>query len=139
MEMVQRSGQQGVPVIATADDVIVGFDQVRLSQMIARVNRPKRAPLGVLGANARDYLARHPEAAGSRSIDTDGVFVGDVRPGSVAERAGIRKGDILVGFTNKRVKDMASLDRLVELLGAGSSASVRVLREDGDVVVDAQF
>ncbi|MEJ7763102.1 MAG: PDZ domain-containing protein [Thermomicrobiales bacterium] len=119
--------------------MIVGFDQVRLSQMIARVARPKRPPLGVLGANARDYLARHPEAAGTRPVDTEGVFVGDVRAGSVAERAGLRKGDVIVGFTNKRVKDMAGLDRLVAMLGAGSRASVRVLRVGGEVVIEAQF
>ena len=139
MEMVRRSGQQGVPVIASEDDVIVGFDQVRLSQMIARVNRPKRAPLGVLGANARDYLARHPAAAGTRPVETEGVFVGDVRAGSVAQRAGVRRGDIIVGFANKRVRDMASLDRLVALLGAGSRASIRLLREDGEEIVEAQF
>ena len=139
MEMVRRSGQQGVPVIATEDDVIVGFDQVRLSQMIARVNRPKRAPLGVLGANARDYLARHPASAGTRPVETEGVFVGDVRAGSVAQRAGVKRGDIIVGFANKRVRDMASLDRLVALLGAGSRASIRLLREDGEEIVEAQF
>ena len=37
VEMVKRSGQQGVPVIATEDEVILGFDQSRL----ARARRAK--------------------------------------------------------------------------------------------------
>src|SRR4051812_41232481 len=63
MEMVRRSGQQGVPVITTDDDVIVGFDQVRLAKIADKFAGPKRPPLGVLGANAETYLQKHPEAA----------------------------------------------------------------------------
>lgn len=33
-EMVDRSGQLGVPVIAVGDEVIIGFDEDRLSKLI---------------------------------------------------------------------------------------------------------
>ncbi len=52
MEMIRRSGQQGVPVIATEDEVIVGFDQVRLNRLAQRYGGPKRPPLGILAAAA---------------------------------------------------------------------------------------
>lgn len=139
MEMVRRSGQQGVPVTATDDDVIVGFDEARLKRMIDRVSGPQRPPLGLLGANAADYLTRHPEAAKGLSGDTTGVYVGDVRPGSVAERAELRRGDVVVGFAGKRVKDMAGLDRLVSVIEAGSSTSVRYLRDGEEQTGTFQF
>ncbi len=34
-EMVQKSGQLGVPVITIGDSLVVGFDQDRLSQLLA--------------------------------------------------------------------------------------------------------
>ncbi len=33
-EMVDRSGQLGVPVIVVGDEVIVGFDEARLSKLV---------------------------------------------------------------------------------------------------------
>ena len=33
-EMVEKSGQMGVPVIFVGDEMIVGFDQDRLSQLL---------------------------------------------------------------------------------------------------------
>jgi len=34
-EMVQKSGQLGVPVITIGDELIVGFDQERLKELLA--------------------------------------------------------------------------------------------------------
>ena len=34
-EMVEKSGQMGVPVITIGDDLIVGFDEDRLKQLLA--------------------------------------------------------------------------------------------------------
>ncbi|OHA17811.1 MAG: NrdH-redoxin [Candidatus Taylorbacteria bacterium RIFCSPHIGHO2_01_FULL_46_22b] len=33
-EMVEKSGQMGVPVITVGDDVIVGFDEPRLKELV---------------------------------------------------------------------------------------------------------
>lgn len=35
-EMVQKSGQMGVPVILINDEVIVGFDEARIRQLIGK-------------------------------------------------------------------------------------------------------
>ncbi len=139
MEMVRRSGQQGVPVIATDDEVIVGFDQARLAKMIKRVSGPSRPPLGVLGANAADYLSRHPEARAGAPPETSGVFVGEIRPGSVAEQAGLRKGDIIVGCAGKKVKDMSSLDRLIAAVKPGQQINARFIRQGQEETATLQF
>lgn len=33
-EMIERSGQMGVPVIFVGDDMVVGFDKSRLSELL---------------------------------------------------------------------------------------------------------
>jgi serine protease Do len=139
MEMIRRSGQQGVPVIATEDEVIVGFDQVRLKKIVDRYGPPKRAPLGLLAADAEQYLSRHPEAAAGLPEGTKGVFVGEVRPGSVAEQAGLRHGDVIQAVANKRVRRMSELDQLIDTLIAGESVTVRFLREGKDQTATLQF
>ncbi len=36
-EMVERSGQMGVPVIFIGDDMVIGFDQQRISSLLGLV------------------------------------------------------------------------------------------------------
>ena len=138
-EMIQRSGQQGVPVIATDQEVIVGFDQLRLARIADRFAGSKRPAFGVLGANADDYFQRHPEKKPAGDDDIKGVFVGQVKPNSVAHKAGIRVGDIIQALANKRVRNMVSLDQIMANVKTGDQVSARVLRGEQDVNVTLDF
>ena len=137
--MIRRSGQQGVPVITTDDDVIVGFDQVRLASIADRFAGPKRPPLGLLAANTESYFARHPEMASVLPPSTRGVYVGEVRPDSVSERAGLRTGDVLIGLAGKRIRDMSMLDQMVDTLKAGDRAEIRYIRNGTEETATLQF
>jgi len=138
-EMVRRSGQQGVPVIATEDEVILGFDQGKLAKLAQKYAGPKRAPLGLLGADAEEYLKRRPELAEKLGGTVMGVYVGDLRPGSVAEKAGLQRGDIVQAAAGKRVRDMRSLDAIVHSVRINDALPVRVLRDGADVELTFQF
>jgi len=139
MEMVRRSGQQGVPVITTDDEVILGFDQAKLARLVKRFSGPKRAALGLRAADAEQYLAKHPELASAYPRETKGIFVGEVRPGSVAERSGVRHGDVIQAVAGKRVRSLAALDQMIETLKAGESVSVRYLRDGQDQTTEFAF
>jgi S1-C subfamily serine protease len=139
MEMIRRSGQQGVPVITTDEEVIVGFDQVRLARIADRFAGPKRPPLGLLAANTDSYFERHPEAASEAPAGTKGVYVGEVRPDSVAEIAGLRPGDILIGLAGKRIRDMSMLDQMVDTLNAGDRVEIRYIRSGNEGTATLQF
>jgi glutaredoxin-like YruB-family protein len=138
-EMIQLTGQQGVPVIATDHEVIVGFDQLRLARIADRFSGPKRPAFGVLGANADDYFSRHPDKKPLTEEDVKGVYVGQVKANSVAQRAGIRVGDIIQAVANKRVRNMAALDQIMSSVKAGEHVSARVLRGSDDVNVTLDF
>lgn len=139
MEMIRRSGQQGVPVITADDEVIVGFDQVRLAKIAERHAGPKRPALGLLAADAEQYFSRHPEAASAFPPGTKGVYVGEIRPGSVAERSGVQRGDVIAAVAGKRVRSMRDLDTLVDTLKAGESVPVRYLRGSDEQTTTFQF
>ncbi len=138
-EMVQRSGQQGVPVITTRDDVIVGFDQVRLARIVDKFAGPKRPALGLLGADAESYFSSHPEVAAAFPSGTKGVYVGEIRPSSVASKSEIERGDVVVSVAGKKVRNLRDLDHLVGTLKAGDRVSVRVLRGQMDHETAFQF
>ena len=99
----------------------------------------RRPAFGVLGADAEGYLQRHPEAARGAPIDSKGVYVGKVRPGSIAERAGIQPGDIITAFAGKRVNGTYALDKLIDMFQVGQSASARLLRDGECITVQIDF
>lgn len=61
--------------------------------------------------------------------DEAGALVGDVTPGSPAEKSGIKAGDIIVEFNGKPIKEMNDLPRLVAAIPVGKSVEVKLLRE----------
>jgi serine protease Do len=58
-----------------------------------------------------------------------GALVGDVMPKSPAEKAGLKSGDIIVGFNNKPVVDSRHLKLQVAETAPGSTVPVKILRE----------
>ena len=113
-EMIQRSGQQGVPVIVANGELIVGFDRPRLERLIQRIKQEQGPQLGLIARDAPDV----------------GVEVGGTRPGSPADRAGFRTGDVLESIDGKPVRSLAELERLLPQLPRGVPLDVRVKRGD---------
>jgi S1-C subfamily serine protease len=137
--MIRISGQQGVPVTVSNGDVILGFDQSKFAKLAEKFAGPKRPPLGILAADAEEYLAKHPEKAEKVPAGTKGVYVGKVRPSTVASRAGVKPGDIVTSFAGKRVRNMGALDQMVDTLKSGDKATLKFVRDGEDQSVVLQF
>jgi serine protease Do len=60
--------------------------------------------------------------------DADGALVADVTSGGPAEKAGIQRGDVIVGFNGKEIKEMKELPFLVASSPVGSEAKVDIVR-----------
>jgi len=58
-----------------------------------------------------------------------GVKLSGVMPGSPAEEAGLRQGDVLVAMEGSEVADLAGLTALLQAHGAGETVAVTVLRD----------
>ena len=71
-----------------------------------------------------------PELARSLGLPTlDGALVAAVDPGSPAERAGVRRGDVIVGVDGRPVRGPADLRVRVGLVPVGEEVEFRILRE----------
>jgi S1-C subfamily serine protease len=111
-EMVMRTRQMGVPVIADEQEAIVGFDVPRLQRMAAR---HRRAPgLGLRVADA-------PNGSGAQ--------VGSVRDGSPGARAGVLPGDMVVELSGRPVRSVADLEQIAARRPTGQPTSMTVLRQ----------
>jgi putative serine protease PepD len=113
--MIRLSGQRGVPVITVGDDVVIGFDRPRLEQLLSQ--RPVGSPQ--LGASVAD--------AGPR-LQVSGAYVGRVRAGTSAARAGLRVGDVIVALDGQPVDGAASLERIVKQLHLGVTVPLVYVR-----------
>jgi len=123
MEMVRISGQQGVPVIVIDGQPVVGFDLPRLRQLLAQGQTQARPRLGASIADAASQAAKHP------GIPTSGAYVGRVRPGSAAERAGLRPGDVIVALGGQPVARAADVHRLLSQMPGGRNVSLTYVRD----------
>ena len=110
-EMVRRTRQMGVPVIADQQEAIVGFDLPRLQRMAAR----HRSGPG-LGLRVKDT----PEGIGA--------YVGSVRAGSPAERAGVQAGDVVEELSGVPVRSAADVETLAARRRPGQPTSMVVQR-----------
>lgn len=113
--MIRVSGQSGVPVITVDGQVVVGFDQKRLEQLLVTGTRPG---LGIAVSDAARYI---PGATGA--------YVGVVNAGSPGMRAGLRKGDVVTELNGRTVRNTEDLERLAAGLKAGSRVALVWLRD----------
>jgi Zn-dependent M28 family amino/carboxypeptidase len=136
-------------------------DYHRPTDTADRIDAAGMARVAAVAAHAIDRLARGPAAQyvkldpPSRASRTarsgsaffgivadprggaDGLRLADVLPGSAAERAGVREGDVIVRFAGEPVTGFEDVRRLIEKKKPGDTVDVVFLREGKDRTASA--
>ena len=89
---------------------------------------------GWLGVTIQDLTPEIAEHFGIK--EEKGSLVTDVVKGSPAEKAGFRRGDLIIEFDGKPVKDSTSLRNMVANTPPGKTVPVKIIREGKEVVLN---
>jgi serine protease Do len=88
--------------------------------------RVTRGWLGVAVQPLTPEIARALDLEGTR-----GALVSQVRPGSPAEAAGIRRGDVIVAYRGEEIGELRSLPRAVSATRVGEEVELELIRDGG--------
>ena len=98
--------------------------------MTSRPGRP-RTRLGV------SVQSLSPQLADYFGVKDGGALVASVTPGSAAETAGLKAGDVITAVNGDRVRDADDLTH--EISGASGEASLEVVRDQKVLTLKAQI
>lgn len=131
---LQQLGQRGVPVIMVDGHMVVGFDRPQLEHLLAQANAAKGAERPRLGASIAD-AAQHASPG-----SPPGAYVGRVRPGSPAARAGMQPGDIIVALAGQPTGSAAAVEQILSRLRPQQPVLVRIYRNGrtSELMLDMQ-
>jgi serine protease Do len=91
----------------------------------------QRVIRGWLGVVIQDITEELAESFGLPNAE--GVLVGDVTTNSPAEKGGMERGDVILEYEGREVKDVNDLRNLVARTSVGTDATVDVLRDNKSV------
>ena len=94
-----------------------------MDQLVAN-GRVQRGRLGVTVQGVTGDLA-----AGLGLTRSEGAIVSDVTAGGAAEKAGIRRGDVILGYQGRAVVDTNSFRNEIAATRPGSAVTLQVLRD----------
>lgn len=87
------------------------------------VSEDEQAYLGIKGTNVTSEYAQYYNLP-------EGIYVSSVTSGSPADKAGIKKGDVIVKYKGKDVTTMDGLQEKMALCKAGDKVEITVKRAD---------
>jgi len=121
-----RLGRVTVPVVQVGERLLVGHDPVQLARFLPREDSEEQHVS--FGASVRTVTG---EIAAEKHLPaTYGVEVGQVKPGSPAEAAGILPGDVITGIGPYTVNGGADqFRRAVSLRQPGDTMMLTIWRE----------
>jgi serine protease Do len=121
--IISRSGgSQGIGFAIPSNTVRTALESLLKQGRIIR---------GYLGIQTR------PSQPGQPNVDTDGVLIDDVIPGSPAAAANLRKGDVIRKFNGHDVKTFPELRSLVSQVELNKTVELEVIRDGKPLKVAA--
>ncbi|MBI5100565.1 MAG: DegQ family serine endoprotease [Nitrospirae bacterium] len=115
----KSGGYQGIGFAVPSNMVKLVMDQLEKKGKVTR---------GWLGVTIQELTPELSKKFGLK--DSKGALIGDIAKGSPADKAGIKRGDIIIEYNGKGVKEVGNLRNMVSQSKVGSEVEVKVLRGD---------
>jgi S1-C subfamily serine protease len=125
--MVNLSGQMGVPVIVIDGEVIIGFDRARIQELVATGAASPRAVR--FGLKIADAMKTAPQMGLN---PMPGAVIGEVAPGWLGEKVGLKAADIVIEINGGLINTAADMERALVALKSGDIVTILFRRSGED-------
>jgi serine protease Do len=98
-----------------------------VKEVLPSIKEKGRPDMGWLGVSAKQVTPEIAAAAGLQ--EPTGAFVTEIVKGSPAEKAGLRRGDVIVELDGKKILDPSELPRMVAFGHIGKAVTLNILRQ----------
>jgi serine protease Do len=104
-------------------------------QVMERIVKDGRVIRGWLGVSIQPVT---PKVGRAFDLEkAEGALVGDVTPGSPAEDAGLKRGDIIVSIEGEPIVEMRELSLKVSMLAPGTTVRLKIVRDGREMEIPA--
>jgi serine protease Do len=118
-------------IIASGQGIGFAIPSNMAKNVISQLKEKGKVVRGWIGVSIQSMS---PEMAQSFGLkEPKGALVGDVVSGGPAEKAGVKRGDVIVSFDGKEIKNMSDLPRLVAETPVGKTVGIKVIRNSKEV------
>ena len=94
----------------------------------------KRALLGITMQTVDDKIAKEMKLS-----SVNGVYIVEVSEKGAADKAGVKKGDVLVAIDSPQITDAASVQEIVSRFSPGDKAQLTIVRDGKEKVLEVTF
>jgi serine protease Do len=148
-------GNSGGPLINTKGEVVginaiiysptgipqnigIGFAiPINLAKSLLEQLKKGKVVRGWLGVYIQEVTQDIAESLGME--EPKGALVSEVIKGSPAEEAGIKRGDVIIGFAGKEIKSSRELPAMVASTEVGKVVDVKVLRDGKPITLKVKI
>lgn len=118
-------------IIASGQGIGFAIPSNMAKNVVGQLKEKGKVVRGWIGVSVQTVT---PEIAQSFGLkEPKGALVGGVVDGSPAEKAGVKRGDVIIAFNGKDIKQMSDLPRLVAETPVGKAVDIKVIRDGKEV------
>ncbi len=120
-------------IIASGQGIGFAIPINMAKSIISQLKETGKVTRGWIGVSIQTLTPEIAKAFGLK--EARGALVGDVITGGPADSAGIKRGDIIISFDGKRVKDMSDLPRIVAETPVRKEVDITIIRNGKQMTV----
>jgi serine protease Do len=122
-------------IIATGQNLGFAVPISMVKEVLPSIKEKGRPDMGWLGVSAQQVT---PDLAAALGLSEPiGALINGITKGSPADKAGLRRGDVIVELDGKKILDPSELPRMVAFGHIGKTVTLNVIRQGAPLEIKA--